>query len=300
VGCASKRAVSDVSADADPYSGLAVHYTSPQCKSSYEEPKGVKHVLKGWCTIGGTSLASPLIASVFALAGGAGGVQYPARTLYERAAKSPAALHDSVSGSNGECAKGFNEEGVASCTAAEEAAASCASQLICLAASGYDGPTGVGTPNGILAFQPTLGEETSAPPKTETPPGSGTTTAAPAPAAGPPPPPAPAAPASVRISRLALTSKARVALNRGHARLSQVGFGFSINLPARVRASLAKGVRTHGHLRWRALRAAATFNVPGGYHDRRLAGRTRLPGGVYRLTLSPASGAGRAVLFHVR
>jgi hypothetical protein len=300
VGCGSKRAVSDVSADADPYSGIAVHYTSPQCKSPYEEPKGVKHVLKGWCTIGGTSLASPLIASVFALAGGTGGVPYPARTLYERASKSPAALHDVVTGSNGACAKGIDEEGVASCTAAEEAATSCESQLICLAASGYDGPTGVGTPNGLLAFQPTLEEETNAPPKAEPPAGSGTNTTAPAPAAGPPPPPAPPAPASVRISRLALTFKALVALNRGHARLSQVGFGFSINLPARVRASLAKGLRTHGHLRWRAVRAGAMFNVPGGYNDRRLAGRTRLPAGVYRLTLSPASGTGRSVLFHVR
>ena len=56
-----------------------------------------------WCTIGGTSLASPLIAAVFALAGGAHGVAYPAQTLYRRRAQRPAALHDVTSGSNGEC-----------------------------------------------------------------------------------------------------------------------------------------------------------------------------------------------------
>ena len=67
VGCGAKRAVADVSADADPYTGLAVHDTSPECEYQYEEAK-VKHVLY-WCTIGGTSVASPLIASVFALAG---------------------------------------------------------------------------------------------------------------------------------------------------------------------------------------------------------------------------------------
>ena len=77
VGCESKRAVADVAADADPYTGVAVHDTSPECEYRYEEAK-VKHVLY-WCTIGGTSLASPLIASTFALAGGPHGVNIPPR-----------------------------------------------------------------------------------------------------------------------------------------------------------------------------------------------------------------------------
>ena len=85
VGCGTKRAVADVSADADPYTGLAVHDTSPECEYQYEEAK-VKHVLY-WCTIGGTSVASPLIASTFALAGGANKVEYPAKTLYENEVK---------------------------------------------------------------------------------------------------------------------------------------------------------------------------------------------------------------------
>jgi hypothetical protein len=151
VGCATKRAVADVSADADPYTGLAVHDTSPECEYRYEEAK-VKHVLY-WCTIGGTSVASPLIASTFALAGGADGVEYPAKTLYENEVKSPGSLHDVTTGSNGECTKPFTETGLSGCTTAEEAK-SCASEAICVARTGYDGPTGVGTPDGIDAFKP--------------------------------------------------------------------------------------------------------------------------------------------------
>jgi hypothetical protein len=151
VGCGTKRAVADVAADADPYTGVAVHDTSPECEYLYEEA-GVKHVAY-WCTIGGTSLASPLIASVFALAGGANGVAYPAKTLYENELTSPESLHDVTTGSNGECTKPFLEGGLSACTSAEEAA-SCAAEAICLAGTGYDGPTGVGTPNGIAAFKP--------------------------------------------------------------------------------------------------------------------------------------------------
>ncbi len=149
VGCSTKRAVADVAADADPYTGLAVHYTSSEC----EEAK------VHWCTIGGTSLSSPLIASVFALAGGADGVAYPTQSLYEDAVKSPGSLHDITLGSNGECKKGFVngklfEGGVSNCTTAEEAA-SCSSKAICLASTGYDGPTGVGTPDGAADFSAT-------------------------------------------------------------------------------------------------------------------------------------------------
>jgi hypothetical protein len=151
VGCGSKRAVADVSADADPYTGVAVHDTSPECEYRYEEAE-VKHVLY-WCTIGGTSAASPLIASTFALAGGASGVEYPAKTLYENELKSPGALHDITVGSNGECSEPFTETGLSGCTPAEEAA-SCAAKAICLAGTGYDGPAGVGTPDGIAAFKP--------------------------------------------------------------------------------------------------------------------------------------------------
>ena len=146
VGCSTKRAVADVAADADPYTGLAVHYTSSECEE----------VEAHWCTIGGTSLSSPLIASVFALAGGADGVAYPAKTLYEDALKSPGSLHDVTVGSNGECTKGFVTANCskAACRAARrpKRPRSCSSKAICLAGTGYDGPTGVGTPDGAGDF----------------------------------------------------------------------------------------------------------------------------------------------------
>jgi hypothetical protein len=148
VGCGDKRAVADVSADADPYTGVAVYDSGPgrECEAVHEVH---------WCTYGGTSVATPLIAATFAVAGGADGVEYPARTLYENAAKSSGSLHDVTEGSNGECLTPFDEEtGLPSCTSSEEGKTSCASEAICLARTGYDGPTGVGTPDGASAFAP--------------------------------------------------------------------------------------------------------------------------------------------------
>jgi hypothetical protein len=153
VGCDDRRAVADISADSDPYTGLAVFYSSPDCESAYDEDSTIH--LVHWCTIGGTSLATPLIASTFALAGGAHGVEYPAKTLYEGAARAPESLHDVTEGSNGECLSPFDEEtGLQSCTPAQDAATGCASAAICLTRTGYDGPTGLGTPDGIAAFAP--------------------------------------------------------------------------------------------------------------------------------------------------
>ena len=149
VGCGSKRAVADVAADADPYTGVAIYDSGVECEYEFKEGNVRGH----WCTVGGTSLASPLIASTFALAGGANGVEYPARTLYEGELKSPSSLHDVTQGSNGECTKPFTATGLSGCTAAEEAEHSCKSEGICLAESGYDGPTGVGTPAGLADFE---------------------------------------------------------------------------------------------------------------------------------------------------
>jgi hypothetical protein len=299
VGCGQRRAVADVSADADPYTGFAVHDSSALCEAKYEEG-GTKHVLH-WCTLGGTSLSSPLIASVFALAGGAAGVRYPARTLYENQARSPASLHDVTSGSNGECAKAYDPKtGISSCTPAEEAQSSCSSSLICLAGAGYDGPSGVGTPNGIAAFLPTGEAEEKA--RAQAPSGP----VAPAQAVGPPagaasaPPVAPPPRAGVvRISRLGLTLNAIIALNRGRARASQLTFAFEINLPAHVHATLAKRVKVHRGARWRALRGTLAFSAKTGFNVKRLPGRGILSPGLYRLTISPDHGPARSLLFHV-
>jgi hypothetical protein len=149
VGCGTKRAVADVSADADPYTGIAVYDST----TMVQQPGGGSGPL-GWETFGGTSLAAPLIAATFALAGGAGEVEYPAKTLYEAERLHPESLHDVESGSNGRCLNSPNPKtGQSGCTTLEEAA-DCNSEAICVAGPGYDGPSGVGTPDGLAAFKP--------------------------------------------------------------------------------------------------------------------------------------------------
>jgi hypothetical protein len=149
VGCGPMRAVADVAADADPYTGVAVYDSTP-------DPP----YFPGWATVGGTSLSSPLIAAAFALAGGAHGVEYPAQTLYSNLGSS--SLHDIVTGTNGACTT-VGIFGNLECTEAEEEA-DCADLAICNAKVGYDGPTGVGTPAGLGAF----GDGAGGPPPTVT------------------------------------------------------------------------------------------------------------------------------------
>jgi len=110
-GC-SMRAVADVSAVADPNTGVAVYDST-----AYQG-------LSGWLVFGGTSVSSPIIASVYALAGNANSIDnnYP----YTHSTS----LFDVTSGSNG----------------------SCTTSQWCNARVGWDGPTGLGTPNGVGAF----------------------------------------------------------------------------------------------------------------------------------------------------
>jgi hypothetical protein len=131
-GCGTHRSVGDVSADADPYTGLDVY-------GSYDVSGS------GWVTAGGTSLAAPIIASIFALAGGAQGVSYPAETLYAHQNDSAATLYDVTSGGNGSC-------GSQSSCAGASTANDCAGTTACHAGPCYDGPSGVGTPIGLGAF----------------------------------------------------------------------------------------------------------------------------------------------------
>jgi hypothetical protein len=125
-GCA-KRSIADVSAVADPNSGLGVFDTYNSCGTSslcdLLISLGLVQGLDGWAQVGGTSLSSPLIASVYALAGNA--VTYGS-TPYAHTGS----LFDVTSGSNG----------------------SCGGSYLCTAGPGYDGPTGLGTPNGTGAF----------------------------------------------------------------------------------------------------------------------------------------------------
>ncbi|MEV6736821.1 putative Ig domain-containing protein [Streptomyces sp. NPDC051104] len=109
-GC-SKRMEADVSAVADPATGVAVYDT---------------YGGSGWAVYGGTSASAPIIAGVYALAGTPGSSDYPAKYPYSHTSN----LYDVTSGSNG----------------------SCSTSYFCTARTGYDGPTGWGTPNGTTAF----------------------------------------------------------------------------------------------------------------------------------------------------
>ncbi|MGI8664728.1 MAG: putative Ig domain-containing protein, partial [Jatrophihabitans sp.] len=108
-GC-TRRAEADVSAVADPATGLAVYQT---------------YGGSGWAVYGGTSAASPIVASVYALAGTPGASDVPNAYPYSHTAN----LNDVTSGKNGTCGA-----------------------PLCTAGAGWDGPTGLGTPNGVAAF----------------------------------------------------------------------------------------------------------------------------------------------------
>jgi subtilase family serine protease len=149
-GCGSKRLVADISAVADPFTGFDV-YDTDHCS---------KCVSKNWTTIGGTSLASPLIAAMWGLAGGAHGVAYPASTLYKHLGSSD--LYDVTVGGNGYC-EGIGASncgdpntlgaGLLDCDYSRSGAVA-SGLAACDAAKGYDGPSGVGTPKGLKAFKP--------------------------------------------------------------------------------------------------------------------------------------------------
>ncbi|HSI18969.1 MAG TPA: S53 family peptidase [Sphingomonas sp.] len=76
-----------------------------------------------WLVFGGTSVAAPLIGGIYGANGGA--VNYGSDPY-----ANTGALYDVTSGSNG----------------------SCGGTYFCTARAGYDGPTGLGTPNGTTAF----------------------------------------------------------------------------------------------------------------------------------------------------
>lgn len=78
----------------------------------------------GWGLAGGTSASTPIIAGVFALTSNTS--SFGTGYLYSHTA----GLNDVTTGSNG----------------------SCGGTALCTATTGWDGPTGLGTPNGINAF----------------------------------------------------------------------------------------------------------------------------------------------------
>ena len=116
-GC-TRRTVADVSADADPNTGAAVYDSTRYCTFLFF------NCTTGWYQVGGTSLAAPLVASVYALAGNSGSTTYGSFPYAHTGS-----LLDVLSGSNGSCGS-----------------------YLCTAGLGYDGPTGLGTPNGTDGF----------------------------------------------------------------------------------------------------------------------------------------------------
>jgi subtilase family serine protease len=161
LGCGTHRNGVDIAAVADPFTGFDICQTfgnsgNPPC----------------WETIGGTSLASPVIAAMWGLAGGPGGVTNPALSLYGHfKGDRTRPTYDVTVGGTGlcntatltSCTGGFNPNNtpsfpnqVVDC-AWDTAGASntpLTNRYQCYARPGYDGVSGVGTPNGITVFKP--------------------------------------------------------------------------------------------------------------------------------------------------
>jgi subtilase family serine protease len=115
LGCAN-RAIADVAADADPNTGAAVY-------DSYGY-----YGYRGWFQVGGTSLAAPIVAGIYGLANNTSSLAHANAITYSDF-QYGTNLHDITSGTNGGCGT-----------------------YLCQAGVGYDGPSGLGTPEGLGAF----------------------------------------------------------------------------------------------------------------------------------------------------
>ena len=155
LGCgATKRNGVDVAADADYFTGFDVFQTFGATTA-------------GWTTFGGTSLSSPLVAAMWGLAGGPHGVKYPALTLYGHYKSTPKSTYDVRIGGTGacdtasttSCASFFGGSpnqigfGLLDCAWGPTGSATLANRGQCYARPGYDGVSGVGTPNGLNTFK---------------------------------------------------------------------------------------------------------------------------------------------------
>jgi hypothetical protein len=145
--CGTNRLDNDVAAVADPYTGFDI-YDSYNCGKICEK----EGLGKGWITIGGTSLSSPLISSLYALAGGGGGVAYPAATLYGHLGQ-PFSLYDVTAGGNGYCDGEAPEPCGEPAVNEKYGDIDCLGTTACDAALGFDGPSGVGAPRGLGMFK---------------------------------------------------------------------------------------------------------------------------------------------------
>ena len=109
----SRRTVNDVAAIADPVPGVSVYDTYFAAASN-----------AGWNVFGGTSVSTPIVAGMYALAGNGSSIDNASRA-YGNAG----ALNNIILGLNALCLT-----------------------FLCTSGLGYSGPTGLGSPNGIAAF----------------------------------------------------------------------------------------------------------------------------------------------------
>lgn len=122
--CGGHRAATDVSADADPATGVAVYDTDAP---SSGEPND-------WMIVGGTSASAPYVAGLYVRAGHQSSIDGPQR-LYHAPATD---FTDVTSGNNEAFHQCASYPGV--------------SPSLCNAGTGWDGPTGLGIPHGLGAF----------------------------------------------------------------------------------------------------------------------------------------------------
>jgi hypothetical protein len=156
-GCGDKRLANDISAlGGNPGFGVDDSYVCPVEKECHGKAPG-------WINLVGTSLATPLVAGMFGLAGGAQGVSYPGAILYSHLGEA-GAFYDVAQGGNGYCGGdplefcghpnketliGWNEQVVPGGAHHVD----CEYNSACNAVTGFDGPTGVGSPQGLYGFK---------------------------------------------------------------------------------------------------------------------------------------------------
>jgi hypothetical protein len=228
-------------------------------------------------------------------------------------------------GGNGSCGGDYS-----SCSGSLSSPLDCGvGALICNASIGYDGPTGVGSPNSVAALKPqpqqvepkkepepektkpakeTNGTETKTSTvetnRTETNGSSQSnslsqTVTSSNSSSSLPSKPKPQGSTAIRISSLKLTPNAIFALDNGATGISALSFAFTISAPAPVSARLSRQIRADGHLRWRGLSRSQTIDALKGANHSRLKTDLRLTAGRYLLTLTPLHGAALSIAFRV-
>ncbi|HEY3902986.1 MAG TPA: hypothetical protein VGM14_03620 [Streptosporangiaceae bacterium] len=120
----TRRIDNDVAAVANPRTGVASYDTYDQ---------------HGWLEVGGTGVSAPIIAAVYALAGVPAPGTFPNSYFYKHrqldgmTQAANGGLNDITQGANGTCTTDV---------------------ILCNAETGYDGPSGCGTPDGQSGFDP--------------------------------------------------------------------------------------------------------------------------------------------------